>query len=99
MRAGMITRPDAQQQYVSWPHMALKEAIARGPDMQSATADAGTINCIASAAASPHDPPEADSLQVSLNCRNAVPCAKQRQAGRLPCNFQHTLSAFGQHAC
>lgn len=61
----MITRPDVQPQYVSWSQTALKEAIARSPDMQTATADAGTINCIASAAASAHDPAEFESVQVS----------------------------------
>lgn len=60
----MISRPDAQQQYVSWPQTALKEAIACSPDMQTATADAGTINCIASAAPA-HDLAEVESLQVT----------------------------------
>ncbi|KAK9825814.1 hypothetical protein WJX74_009980 [Apatococcus lobatus] len=63
VRSAMVTRPDARQQFVSWPHTALKEAMAHGHNMQITTADADTIGRIAAAAAA--DPAEAESVQAA----------------------------------
>ncbi len=104
VRPAKFTRPPSgevrRSLHASWPHSALKEAMAASHDMQQmATADQQTINQIAVAAAAnsmydgnEHEvPPSAPSMAHTESANNSTACLRSERCCVYRCLYRGTM--------